>query len=349
MPHPGGAVLKAGATIADYLVEAEIGTGSTSVVYRVRKPGRPRRYALKVLSLGHPEVFKRMRREAELMAGLDHRNIVRFVEVIEVDGQLGLLMEWVQGPSLEAWLEANPHASLAVRHAIAEQLVQGVAHAHELGLVHRDLKPANVLLEVKGHPVPVPRITDFGLAKVVGDPGKPSYTRTGHALGTPRYMAPEQIRSAKHVDARADVFSLGCVLYELYCRQVTFPQRDMLSVFNAVCGGEYTAPASFPGVPEVVARAIDRALSVEPAQRPADATALYERIWPVSDARTALYGRVDTPAPSSPRVRVPTPTAPAWWTPVAAVGLGGLIGGGIALALLLVLALAVYGLLTVAF
>lgn len=177
-------MLRPGSRIGDYLIEEEIGVGSTSVVYRVRKPGRHRRFALKVLSLGHPEVFRRMVREGRLMAVLDHPNIVKVLAVIDVDGMPGLVMEWVQGPSLEQWLHSRPEAPFTVRHALAEQVVRGVAHAHQRGMVHRDLKPANVLLQLAGNGIPTPRITDFGLAKSIGNPQRLSYTRTGHALGT---------------------------------------------------------------------------------------------------------------------------------------------------------------------
>jgi len=326
-------VLQPGSRIAGYLVEGEIGTGSTSVVYRVRRPDRPGRFALKVLSHRHPEVFQRMRREAELMAALDHPNIVRFVEVLDLDRRLGLVMEWVPGPSLERWLERHPEAPTEVRDAIAEQIVRGVAHAHRAGLIHRDLKPANVLLESRGRDVPVPRITDFGLAKVVGDRDGVSYTRTGYALGTPRYMAPEQIRSAKHVDARADVFSLGCLLYELYCRRVAFPQPDMLSVFNAVCTGDFVDPHTLPAVPPDVATAIRESLAVDREERPADAQVLLERIWSAADARTRLFHR-PTPPPAPRSGRPPAPGWPAWWTGAAAMGFGGVIGATFAGALL---------------
>ena len=330
----GWQVLKPGSKIGEYLVDKEIGSGSTSVVYRVRRPGVAQWMALKVLSHGHPEVVSRMLREGELMAALDHPNIVRLYEVLDVDTRLGLVMEWVSGPSLERWIPTRGAAPLAVRHAVAEQIVAGVAHAHRAGLVHRDLKPANVLLELRGAEPPKARITDFGLAKVIGGRGRPSHTQTGHALGTPRYMAPEQIRSAKHVDSRADVFSLGCVLYEIYCRRMTFPQTDMLSVFNAVCNGDFTDPAEFTDVPPHVANVIRMALALEPSKRPVDAADLHRRLWPDANA-TVVESRSSVVPPR--RVRTPEPSG---WAEVAAMGVGGLIGAGIAIVCLVAAAVA---------
>ncbi|MEN0062060.1 MAG: serine/threonine-protein kinase [Myxococcota bacterium] len=336
-------MLEPGATIDGYVIEAEIGVGSTSVVYRVRKAGRSRRFALKVLSLRHPEVLMRMRREGELMAKLDHPNLVRVFDVVEVDTRMGLVMDWVAGPSLERWLSQRGPVPFEVRHQLAEGIVSGMAHAHGRGLVHRDLKPANVLLDLRDGRPPVPRIADFGLAKMVGDPQRPSHTRTGHALGTPRYMAPEQIRSAKHVDARADVFSLGCVLYEIYCRRVAFPQPDMLSVFNAVCNGEFDDPGSDPDVPPEVARAIRTALSVDPEDRPRHAAALLEQVWSPADVQTEVFSRRKrTPAPEPARRVQPPHRSPPWWTGAAAVGFGSLIGAGVAIGLLVLVMMALW-------
>ncbi len=326
-------MLSPGTRIGPYSVEAEIGVGATSVVYRVRHERLGAERALKVLSLSHPEVHRRILQEGRVQAELSHPNVVRVLEVIEVGKEPGLVLEYVDGPSLETWLVEHAEAPLPERDRVARQIVAGVAYAHQRGLVHRDLKPANVLMERGG----VPRITDFGLAKILDAAPQVGDTRTGHALGTPRYMAPEQIRSAKHVDARADVFSLGCLLYELYCRRRAFPQEDMLSVFNAVTDGVLTDPAEVADLPEHVAAAIRAALEMEPADRPADASALLAMLQAdeVHDFETT---EVEDPPPAPPARR-----QPRWLAGVAAVGVGSVVGAAVgALALVAVAALVWY-------
>ena len=309
-------MLQPGTRIGPYTVEAQLGVGATSIVYRVRHEQLLVKRALKVLSLSHPEVHRRMLQEGRVQAALNHPNVVRVLEVLDVDGQPGLVLEYVDGPSLERWLQDNARAPMARCDDLARQIVSGVAHAHARGLVHRDLKPANVLIESTADG-PLPRITDFGLAKILDAAPQVGDTRTGHALGTPRYMAPEQIRSAKHVDARADVFSLGCLLYELYCRQRAFPQEDMLSVFNAVTDGVIEDPATVAAIPDHVARALRAALRMEPADRPADAGALLALL---------TAGEVRRP--------VPPPRRSRWMAGAAAVGMGGVVGAGAGVAAL---------------
>ncbi|MBX2799280.1 MAG: serine/threonine protein kinase [Myxococcales bacterium] len=316
--------------IGPYEVEEQIGSGSTALVFRVRHPETDEPMAVKVLTLVHPEIHRRMEKEGRVQAQLHHPNIVRVLEILDVDGRLGLVLEYVDGPSLDRWLQTKPVPDIASRQLVATQIVEGVAYAHARGLVHRDLKPTNVLLEWTDQGL-TPRITDFGLAKVLGEAPQPMDTRTGHTLGTPRYMSPEQIHSAKHVDARADVFSLGCVLYEIYCGRQAFPQKDMLSVFNAVCDGVLDDPAEVADdVPPHVAAAIRAALSVNPDDRPADASALLQILAPGSKA-FAFQNTV--PPQRSPAARMPpTQPLPEWVVGVSLLGLGMLVGTTMGLA-----------------
>ena len=234
--------LDTGTVIDRYAVEDLIGQGGMAVVYRVRHQQLGTLHALKVLMLPARSIRERLIQEGQVQARLRHPNIISVTDLVDVDGAPGLVMEYVPGPSLDGLLR---QAALTVDQAdlLARGLLEGVAAAHDFGLVHRDLKPGNVLLEVRKDRL-IPKITDFGLVKLVGaaDAGGSMKTRSGLAMGTPCYMAPEQIRNAKGVDARADVFSLGALLYELVTGQRAFDGEDTFEIFSAVTSGYYEDP-----------------------------------------------------------------------------------------------------------
>ncbi len=333
-------MLKPGQRIGSWVVDDEIGAGSTAIVYRARRARNAAEVAaIKLLSVPHEEVHTRMLQEGRLAGQLRHPNIVRVLEVFDLHGTVALALEYVAGPSLRRWLQTHKGASFELRDRIARQIVEGVAHAHAAKVVHRDLKPANILLD--GTPRdPVPRITDFGLAKALLEGQRLADTHTGHALGTPRYMAPEQVRSAKHVDARADVFSLGCLLFELYSGEQTFPQRDVLSVFNAVLSADHPDIGEVaPWLPASVQHVIRVALSPDPEDRPRDAGALLELLEP-GDPPLAMEAPLPTPGdaptlhvvddlvPGIPRVPPRAPARGLLAQCVRAAMLGGTLGMG---------------------
>ena len=143
-----------------------------------------------------------------------------------------------------------------------------------IGLLHRDLKPGNVLISGSGNGL-VPKVADFGLAKLLDSDGGMSRTRSGTTMGTPSHMAPEQIRDAKSVDKRADVFALGAIVYDLYCGVLAFPGDDILTVMTAIASGTYTPPRDLvPNLPGRVLRAIDGVLQVKTADRLPDCETL---------------------------------------------------------------------------
>jgi serine/threonine protein kinase len=247
-PHDGR-LLKPGQEVDRYVVEAIIGAGGTATVYKVRHRELDTAYALKVLSLLSPSIRRRTLQEGKVQASLKHPNIVAVYDVLEIADAPGLLMEYVQGPSLEVALERFKFTPQQAE-VLFRGILEGVREAHNFGLVHRDLKPANVLLADTAKGV-VPKVTDFGIAKVVENDGG-NHTRAGVAMGTPQYMAPEQIRDARSVDARADIFSLGCLLYELLTHRRAFPYDDIVKVYNAVCDGEFVPPREL--VPDLAPR-----------------------------------------------------------------------------------------------
>jgi serine/threonine protein kinase len=264
-------VLEVGQVVGGYKVERSVGAGSMGEVYRVRHVERGTLHAMKYLPLPARKIRQRLMREAQLQTRLSHPNVVTLTEVIEVDGDPALVMELVEGPSLAVWLETNK-PSLPEAEAIFRGIIAGVAHAHRRGLVHRDLKPGNVLL-ARTNTGLVPKVADFGIAKVL-DASAPitsptgGITRTGMSLGSPAYMAPEQIRDARLVDQAADMWSLGCILYELVCGARAFAGPDVLAVMNAVQAAAYRPPRDLrDDLPERFVKTIEGCLRTDREER----------------------------------------------------------------------------------
>ncbi|MCB9669562.1 MAG: serine/threonine protein kinase [Alphaproteobacteria bacterium] len=218
---PGG-LLRLGETVEKYVIEGELGQGGMARVYRVRHQTLGTHHALKVLTLASPGVRKRLLLEGRTQARLRHPNIVAVTDVLELPFGTGLILEFINGPTLEDLVLRKRELPFeAIDELAAAGVLEGVAYAHGEGLVHRDLKPANVLCQIVGGRL-VPKVADFGLVKSVDGL---SNTRSGVAMGTPRYMSPEQIRDAKHVDERTDVFAMGVVLYFLITGRDCFARR----------------------------------------------------------------------------------------------------------------------------
>ncbi|RME22683.1 MAG: serine/threonine protein kinase, partial [Deltaproteobacteria bacterium] len=301
-------MLSAGQVVDRYEVQALLGQGGMAAVYRVRHTQLQVDRALKVLTIGHPGVRQRLLLEGRVQASLSHPNIVGVTDVLEVGGQPGLLMEYVEGPSLQQWLAAY-RPSLDEALALFRDIVAGVDHAHQRDLIHRDLKPANVLLLRRGDAL-VAKVADFGLAKVVADEiGEPGATRTGLGMGTPAYMAPEQIRDAKRVDKRGDIFALGSILYELCTGRQAFAGTDILAQLAAVAAGDYTpAREVVPDLPEAVSEVIDRCLRVDREERMPSCAALLQALpapQPFTWSEEALAAAVPPPEQALPAPEPP--------------------------------------------
>lgn len=256
-------MLAVGERLDRYRVEAEIGRGAMATVYRVRHAELDAAFALKVMAVDRADARERFRREARLQATLRHPNVVGVHDFLEVGGRPALVMELVEGPSLGAFL-AGRRLAVEDAEALFCRVLDGVEAAHSARIVHRDLKPSNILL-ARTHGALVPKVGDFGLAKLLADdPSAMALTASGTTMGTPGYLAPEQIRNAKHVDHRADLFSLGCVLYLMVTGRTAF-SGDIREVFNAATSGAYAPPG--PEVPERIAAAIAGALAVDRERR----------------------------------------------------------------------------------
>ena len=249
-----------------------------AVVYRAEHVELGSLHALKKLKIPGEKVNERLLLEGRLQSSLKHPNVVSVTDLIVIDGVPALVMEFVAGPTLAALLQAQT-LSIHQCDAIARDLLKGIAAAHAHGLVHRDLKPHNILMAVTDDSL-IPKVADFGLAKVVeGESDPRELTRTGMAMGTPAYMAPEQIRDASNVDNRADVFSLGAILYELLTGSPCFVGENIMEIWEKICAGSYRPVEELvPSVPERMITAITSALQIDPDHRPSSVSELYG-IW----------------------------------------------------------------------
>jgi tetratricopeptide (TPR) repeat protein/predicted Ser/Thr protein kinase len=256
----------AGARFGRYELLAEVGRGGMGVVYRARQPDLDRVVALKMLLVGDAasEVEReRFFAEAKHAAKLSHRAIVSVHDVGETDGIHYFTMDYVEGKDLGELIRAKGRLEPREAVEIALQLCDGLAYAHEQGVVHRDMKPSNVLLDEKNGR---PRITDFGIAK---DLGRSSTTRAGEVLGTPSYMPPEQAEGrALEVDNRADIYSLGAVLYDMLTGHPPFEGKSGFAILTAVIN-ERPRPLRklVPALPEDLETIVLKCLEKDRAKR----------------------------------------------------------------------------------
>ncbi len=256
---------QSGAVFAGYLIKGEIGQGGMATVYLAHDRKHHRPVALKLLrpELASSVVGERFLQEIQIAAGLTHPNILPLHDSGEHHGHLYYVMPYVDGGSLRQLLERNPR--LPIREAVqfARELADGLAYAHEHGVVHRDIKPENILLE-HDHPV----LVDFGVARAVSSAAAKPTTGAGRLVGTPAYMSPEQARGDDPVDARADQYALACVLYELLAGAPPFGTGETRVVLNRhLIENPPPLATNRPGVPRVVRVALERALAKDPDDR----------------------------------------------------------------------------------
>ncbi len=245
--------------IGDYLVERRLGQGGMGAVFKARQMNLDRDVALKVLArhLVDDEKFvHRFKREARVMARLDHPNIIRCYDVGEEYGLHYLAMEFVDGWSLQTLLEKHDTPSAGDALFVTAQVAEALRHAHDLNMVHRDVKPDNVLVTKRG----VIKLADLGLAKPLDD--DLSMTASGVGAGTPSFMAPEQMRSAKEVDGRADIYALGAMLYLMLTGQQAFAGDTLVKLLEAKEKGKFKSARKLnPKVPDKLDLMIEKMLA----------------------------------------------------------------------------------------
>jgi tetratricopeptide (TPR) repeat protein/tRNA A-37 threonylcarbamoyl transferase component Bud32 len=269
---PAGARTAGLPVIPGYELLGVLGRGGMGVVYKARQLSLNRIVALKMILTGAhagPEELARFRSEAEAVAALQHPNIVQIFEVGEHDGLPYLALEYVDGGSLAQQARGLPQAPAAAAKLV-ETLARAVHHAHQCGVIHRDLKPGNVLLS-SGL---LPKMTDFGLAKRLS--AAQAATPTGHILGTPGYMAPEQAAGkSAAVGPAADVHALGAILYELLTGRPPFLGGTLLETLEQVWHHEPVPPSQLqPKVQRDLETICLKCLQKQPEQRYASALAL---------------------------------------------------------------------------
>jgi eukaryotic-like serine/threonine-protein kinase len=305
-----------------YSIERAVGAGGMATVYLATDVKHRRKVAVKVM---RPELAdtlgaERFLREVEIAAALTHPNILPVYDSGRAGGILYYVMPYVEGESLQEKLSRDHELPIEEALQICTEVIEALAYAHERGIIHRDIKPANIML-ARGHAL----VADFGIARAMG--GEASITKTGLAVGTPQYMSPEQATGAGGVDGRADLYAMGCVLYEMLVGEAPFtgptPQAIITrSLVDRPRSPSATRATVTPALDAVVARTL--------AKNPAD------RYQTAEELRHALTATVALPTPAS--------------TPVAASALPGrkhrfawkraMLGGALALgALVTVLAL----------
>ncbi len=251
-----------GRTILQYRITEKLGEGGMGVVYKAEDTQLRRTVALKFLpreTLDEEEVKARLIREAQAAAALDHPNICQVFGIHEEDGETFIAMAYIDGPSLAEKIKERP-LPLDESLTIATQIAEGLHEAHEKGVVHRDIKPQNILLTAKGQV----KILDFGLASLTG---RSKLTKTGTTLGTPAYMAPEQLEG-KGVDRRADVWALGCVLYEMLTQKTPFDADYEQAIGYGILNEDpEPVTAQRAGLPTEIDRLLSKALAKPPDER----------------------------------------------------------------------------------
>jgi serine/threonine protein kinase len=265
--------LEPGSQFAGYRIEGMLDRGGMGVVYKAADPDLDRTVALKIIAPEHtqnPDAVTRFKAEARLAASLEHPNIVPIHRGGEFQGVLYLAMRFVPGTNLRAVVDKG-QLDLPRIARITAAVSAALDAAHERGLVHRDVKPANILISGEGEHEHV-YLTDFGLTKRLGSAG--SLTRTGAWVGTPDYVAPEQIQAGT-VDGRADIYSLGCVLYEMLTGSVAYPKdNDMAKLWAHVTDPPPSPSLKRPDLPPAFDEVVARATAKNPNDRYSKASEL---------------------------------------------------------------------------
>ena len=280
-----GTELQAGSVFAGYRIEGFAGQGAMGVVYRASQIALERQVALKLIvpELADDVSFReRFKRESQLGALIEHPNVLPVYEAGEAEGLLFISMRWVEGTDLRSLILRDGRLELARAVSIVEQIGAALDAAHHHGLVHRDVKPANVLIDP--HAGEHAYLTDFGLTKRTTTAG--GLTKTGHFVGTPDYMPPEQIRG-EQVDARADVYSLGCMMFHSLTGHVPYERdSEVAKIYAHLTDPPPSVADHAPLAPPEVDAVVSRALAKAPDDRYPSAGDLARA------ARAALTGAV---------------------------------------------------------
>lgn len=286
MTMPGSTERLKTALVSRYAIVRELGSGGMAVVYLARDQRYDRDVALKVLKpdLSAAIGAERFLREIAITARLNHPHILPLLDSGEADGFLYYVMPHVSGGSLRQLMRRGTLLPLDHVVRITEQVASALDHAHRVGVIHRDIKPENILLSEDQAVV-----ADFGIAKAVSVVSRDQLTRTGFPLGTPGYMSPEQAAGIGDLDARADIFSLACVAYEMLVGETPglWPTDEAVRV-GRLLDAVPTHRAALDRLPGRVEQTLTRALAVRPADRYATPGAFAAALGTAADGTTRL-------------------------------------------------------------
>jgi len=304
-----------------------LGRGGMGVVYKARQPRLNRFVALKILAPNRqqdPQFAERFIREAQALAKLNHPNIVTVFDFGEADGMYYLLMEYVDGMTLRGLLHGGKLAPEQAM-AIVPRICEALQFAHEQGVVHRDIKPENVLVDKQGRV----KIADFGIARMMGVGGLPEHTRDRYVIGTPYYMAPEQVEHPLTVDHRADIYSLGVVFYEMLTGELPL--------------GRFALPSQKVQVDVRLDDVVLRTLEKEPQRRYQHASQVKTDVENISGVTAAAGGFAGTPPPMVPPSMLGAAGTPGgkprsvFWPVMAKLAFGMILLGLLAFTVLFVM------------
>ncbi len=291
--------------LGKYRILQVLGHGGMGVVYKAEDTLLKRLVAIKAMLpalAASVSAGKRFLREAQAMAAVEHDHIVRVLDVSEERGVPFLVMELLKGEPLDVRLEREK--TLPVREVVrlGKEMAEGLAAAHEHGLIHRDIKPGNVWLAAPKNRV---KILDFGLARSVAQQSE--LTQQGSIIGTPAYMAPEQGRG-EAVNARSDLFSLGCVLYRMLTGSPAFQGRDAVSTLLAVATNQPPPPrVANPESPAALSGLVMQLLEKAPERRPPSAAVVAEALHALEQELLAPTGRTEVMSPLPQQESAPAP------------------------------------------
>jgi hypothetical protein len=330
-----------GRKLGKYSLESSLGEGGMAAVFRSHHPQFDRPVAIKILppTVGQDPGFRtRFEREGRTIAGLNHPNIIRVYDIDEADGLFYMVMDLLPGGTLEARLREG-RLDRKWSTDVILKMAEALDYAHTRGVIHRDIKPSNILLDADGAPV----LADFGIAKLVRNEGDPNLTAAGMVMGTPAYMAPEQL-TGQPPDSRSDIYSLGVVLYQLLTGHAPFT-GDTTAVISGHLTRQPPPPRELvPDLPPALDAVVLQALAKQPEHRFRSAGVFAQALRSAADdlepglVRVASAAR-DAAAPAFSGISLPasgttTLVSPAALTagqqvakylPVALAGLGLLL------------------------
>jgi len=338
----GGSDLEPGAKVGEYLIDRKLAEGGMGSVYAGHHPVIGKRVAVKVLAphcASIPDLVRRFVEEARAVNKIGHPNIIDIFSFGTLpDARPYFVMEFLEGSNLAERLEAGNLTATETRRLL-RQICGGLEAAHRAGIIHRDLKPENVWVATPAHEESFAKVLDFGIAKLLDNPAGKS-TQTGAAMGTPRYMAPEQCMG-KAVDNRADIYSLGVILYEIFAGVVPFRGESFGELIYKHMSETPEPPSKHRPVAPELEKLILACLEKDPTKRPESAKelgrlleqALPEGSETVAKGRTAVLGEAAPPNVTTMRQSVgevlaaeePPAARPSRRGPLLAVGATALV------------------------